>query len=427
MDSVFRGLVPVGVAASATVILILISGCASEKAREHLEGVAKGWCETIRASQVIPVYPLTEDLTVGDVFLVQTPISTEARDYVNKGFLPLDDAQVRLVYTNFSSEYFNGYWTNEYGNTPHPVPVYTNSGSVSNGQVIALTDAPVPRAAFPSYSVQAQSGFGFNAAFPIEGIPVALSYLNSQQVNCSVTISDARTYAGDPGQLLALLQAWDDNTTNKSRLAETAKNALPTRIFLRVVSRVYYARAVDISLQRADSQSAGGKGGIVNDVTLLNTNGTVNQNYTNVLGTLTSALTALTNAAQVGAAVKFVSASGSTVGLSQSFDRLLAIGYLGFDVPVDTNGDIGPPIPTFQRLTGKIPTPPQPATPYGADENTAKIRAWLKTPSTPKHEDQLRAWLGVPLVNKVGMASILDAGKYSDTRSNIVSEFKINQ
>ena len=39
------------------------------------------------------------------------------------------------------------------------------------------------------------------------------------------------------------------------------------------------------------------------------------------------------NTTQIGAAGKFVSASSSSVGLSETFDRLLAIGYLGFDVP----------------------------------------------------------------------------------------------
>jgi len=46
--------------------------CASWERQHQLERVAKDWCLTIRASQVIPVYPLTEDLQPGDVFLVQT-------------------------------------------------------------------------------------------------------------------------------------------------------------------------------------------------------------------------------------------------------------------------------------------------------------------------------------------------------------------
>jgi len=39
----------------------------------------------------------------------------------------------------------------------------------------------------------------------------------------------------------------------------------------------------------------------------------------------------------------------------------LAVGYLGFDVPVNTNGDIGTPIPTFQLLNRKISSPAAPS------------------------------------------------------------------
>ncbi len=360
---------------------MLSSGCASYLARKRLEGVAKGWCEMIRASQVIPVYPLTQDLMVGDVFLTQTTISDQASEYNKNGFLPLDDLQVRLPYTNFSSIYFDGYWKDQFGgtNAPHPVPVFTNASAVTNGQTIVLTQAPMPRAAFPTYSVQAQSGAGFNAAFPIQGIPVALSYLNSQQVNASVTIADARTYAGDTAQLYDLLRQWAESPSIRTNLAGMAMNDDQREVFLRVVSRVYYARAVDVSLQRADSQGGGAKVGTVGDVSLLATNSTnVTPNYTNLLSTLTAAATTaasvISNATQIGGAVKFVSASTSTVGLSQSFDSLLAVGYLGFDVPVYTNGDIGYPIPTFQHINGRVHAPkvesPNVLNSYKFDTNT---------------------------------------------------------
>ena len=333
------------------LLILLLTGCASYEARRNLENVAKGWCETIRASQVIPVYPLTEDLVVGDVFLVRRPIADQEKDYEARGFLPLDDAVVRLKYTDFSSIYFDGYWTNEFGATPHPAPYYTNSQAYTN----VLTDAPIPRAAFPTYTFKAQSGFGVNLAFPVQGIPVALSYLNSDQVDGSVTISDARTYAGDFGELLGLLKQWSD--ANSEFLKETALNARPGTIFLRVVSRVYYARAIDVALHRSGSQGAGLKAGVVNDVSLMTTNAAVAQNYTNVLGLLGTLATSAANAAQTGGALKFVSASDSTVGLSQSFDRLLAVGYLGFDVPINTKGEIGTPIPTFQHIQREIPSP----------------------------------------------------------------------
>lgn len=416
------------------LLLVFISGCASYAARKRLEGVAKGWCEMIRASQVIPVYPLTQDLMVGDVFLTQTTINDQASEYNRRGFLALDDYQIRLPYTNFSQIYFDGYWKDGFGgtNTPHPVPVFTNIGAISNVQPLLLTTAPLPRAAFPTYSVQAQSGYGFNAAFPIQGIPVALSYLNSQQVNASITIADARTYAGDPGQLYALLLAWSQNPATRAQLAQAASNVAPTKVFLRVVSRVYYARAVDVFLERAGSQGASGKAGTIGAVSLAASNGTNNiADYTNVLNTLTAAATTaasvISNATQIGGAVKFVSASSSTVGLSQSFDSLLAIGYLGFDVQVDTNGNIGYPIPTFQHIMGKIPKAAAKVhgVEFGADANSAKIRAWLNLPATPSHEELLRQFLGPSWLEQNPLPYVLNAKDYSAIRSLIVARFNI--
>jgi hypothetical protein len=99
---------------------------------------------------------------------------------------------------------------------------------------------------------------------------------------------------------------------------------------------------------------------VVNDVSLM-TNSNALQDYTNLLGALNTMQSSATSAAQAGGAVKFVAASDSTVGLSQSFDRLLAIGYLGFDVPITTNGNIGSPIPTFQRINREVPSPTSPS------------------------------------------------------------------
>ena len=70
----------------------------------------------IRASQVIPVYPLTEDLQPGDVLLVRTPIEEQAKLYKKKGFLPLDQHLVRL-YTKGSTNDFYDFYNARYGLT----------------------------------------------------------------------------------------------------------------------------------------------------------------------------------------------------------------------------------------------------------------------------------------------------------------------
>jgi hypothetical protein len=347
---------------------LLLAGCATHDARTHLESVAKDWCETIRASQVIPVYPLTQDVAIGDVFLVQTPIANQAKDYQKRGFLALDDFRVRLPYTNFHKVYFDGYWKDIFGNTPHPMPEFTNVVTGSNATTGSWTSVDAPRVAFPTYSFQAKSGFGLSAAFPIQGVPVALGFLRTDQVNGSITITDARTFAGDQGDLFSQLNDWADSPKVKSMLSETVRNIAPTPVYLRVVSRIYAARAMDVSLQKAGSQGANARGGTATSLSMTTTNGTVSENYSNLLSTLNAQNGVLASATQAGGSVTFVSASDSSVGLSQSFDRLLVVGYLGFDVPVYRGGDLGEPIPTFQHLQGRLKEAPDGVGPLSQDQ-----------------------------------------------------------
>lgn len=350
------------------VFLVLGSGCASSQARHRLEGVAKGWCETIRASQVIPVYPLTEDLAPGDVFLVQTPIASQARLYRQRGFLALDDRRTRLKDLDYGRVYFNGYWDwgQEFGATPHAPPSRPAPGTLnaSNAVTLVFTNVTAPRAAFPSYTFEAQSSFGLSLALPIQGIPVALNFLQADRVSGSVAITDARTYAADEQQLYGALRAWAEEDDVQPVLDETVRRAGAHPIFLRVVSRVYLAGGVMVSVQRSGSGGGQARGGFNPPEVppIVDAQGNVSTGYTNLLLALSNAaaspLSNLVNQAQAGGAVRFVAASSSGVGLAEAFDRLLAIGYLGFDVPVYPGGVLGAPLPTFQILDRTVSAPP---------------------------------------------------------------------
>src|SRR5688572_18211626 len=74
----------------------LTTGCVSKTLNQQMERVAKDWSMVIRASQVIPVYPLTEDLVPGDIFLVEQTREEQVRQYQAAGFLPLDHHLYRL-------------------------------------------------------------------------------------------------------------------------------------------------------------------------------------------------------------------------------------------------------------------------------------------------------------------------------------------
>ena len=142
---------------------------------------------TIRASQVIPVYPLTEDIQPGDIFLVQRPIDKEQKAYEAKGFLPLDNLIARLNPTGYANFYSNSFlFTNGTATLPHDWirPPFTNW-------------EPAPHAAFPSYSFSVKHGEGLNLAIPIDGVPVGLALMNSDAADGSVYIKEARTLGVD--------------------------------------------------------------------------------------------------------------------------------------------------------------------------------------------------------------------------------------
>ena len=99
------------------IFLIHTIGCTTALRNKQLEKVAKDWALVIRASQVIPVYPLTEDIQPGDLLLVSTPIEDQVKLYKEKGFLPLDQHFVRLYSTKFP-EFYNS----RYGITSGTIP-----------------------------------------------------------------------------------------------------------------------------------------------------------------------------------------------------------------------------------------------------------------------------------------------------------------
>ena len=70
------------------LLALAASGCARAVSDRELQRVARDWSMVIRASQIVPVYPLTEDLQPGDIFLVQVTVDEQAKTYRERGFLP---------------------------------------------------------------------------------------------------------------------------------------------------------------------------------------------------------------------------------------------------------------------------------------------------------------------------------------------------
>lgn len=134
--------------ALATLIAFLTSGYTATLRNSELEKVAKDWSLVIRASQVIPVYPLTEDLQPGNVLLVSSPIEEQASLYKKWGFLPLDQHMVRLYSKDFKKFYGSRFGTNDTAIPPAQWQTPDDKGE--------LNWKAAPRAGFPSYQYSAK-------------------------------------------------------------------------------------------------------------------------------------------------------------------------------------------------------------------------------------------------------------------------------
>jgi len=332
------------------VAALSLSGCTKTK---QLESVAKDWCLTIRASQVIPVYPMTEDLQPGDIFLVQVPIDKQQEQYKQRGFLPLDNHLGRLQPTEYASFYGRSVVD------PSNPPVLPREWMRPAGLSAPWEQAP--HAAFPEYTFEVRNGLGANIGVPIYGIPVGLSLLGSSSANGTVVIKDARTLGVDMVSLDRQVRIW--GMLNAGFLAPFGpeKGGQP-RNYLRVLTRVYAIGSIDVFLSDAASGGAGVDAGIPRPVELLLPNTTspsgetpeVNTaNFTAAQEELNAAL-ATGSALGPGGSLRVTSASARTVGLSETFKKPLVIGYLGFDLAIGEGGMLGAPIPTLALLERRV-------------------------------------------------------------------------
>jgi len=333
---------------------------------KQVQQTAKDWCMTIRGSQVIPVYPLTEDIQAGDVFLVQVPVDRQQEIYRKRGFLPLDNHIARLDPDGYVAFYDHSFLLPDSTDVlprdwirPDGLGIYRGT----NGTNTASWQA-APRAAFPSYSFSVRNGAGLSLAVPVQGVPVGLSLLNSDAASGTIQIADSRTMGVDIYSLYQQLRQWSSTNAEFLRFfGRGYDDARPN--YLRVVTRVYAAGRMSVTLKDASNRSAGLDVGAPKPVNLLLPElpsgksadpETTLKNYTNAWSAISEMVRAAgalaTNASKVlpGGSLRLAAASSRMVGIDETFDPPVIFGYLGFDCAVFRGGVLGPPIPTFAVL-----------------------------------------------------------------------------
>ena len=334
------------------VVALQMSACSMSRSRQ-LERVAKDWCLTIRASQVLPVYPLTEDIQPGDVFVVQTPISKQTEIYNDRGFLPLDQLVTRLPNLDYTTFYKDAYWKGTYASIAHERP-----GSLNQDNTKVRVEAP--RSAFPTYNFSVKRGGGLQLAIPIQGIPVGLGLMGASRATGTVTIKDAYTYGIDGESLVRRLHKWWNLSPDVQRTLRAIVEQTDKDIYLRVVSRVYLTGSIVVGLTNLDAVGGGAEVGVPPKIELPSLSETepekVEASVEAYQGVLNSLSNLLSKRGPIlpGGSVRFVHASQRSVTISQEFDRPLVIGYRGLDVKVFKDGRLSAPIPSFSVISGEL-------------------------------------------------------------------------
>lgn len=417
------------------LLCLMLCGCLSlgPQRERALERVAKDWSQVIRASQVIPVYPLNEDLLPGDVFLVQTTVDQQQAVYRSRGFLPIDPPFKRLRPSGYEAYYHDFKLSKDCADGQQADTAAYGASAASSFDVRELLYNPaclakLPQAAFPTYSFEVGSDHGFGIALPLQAVNLGLNLTSSLKARGSVAIQDAYTFGVDIESLMGDLRAWSEREPDRLKPYHGTlqkDGRYKPRAYLRVVNRVFVARALDVHL--ASQQQRGGKadagvnglplgplvGGTL-DRTLDSLQGLDALNcklaggspVRRVLGAAggvpgraggalgaTSGTVARTsevacrlpptvvdkllkdpavkdvrglpallgNAADIGVPASLLSSlpsvrlqissfSNGSVGMRERFERPLAIGYIGFDVPIDDRGRLGPAVPSIAVL-----------------------------------------------------------------------------
>lgn len=343
----------------ATLFVVLSTVSVAGGKQAELEKVAKDWCAVIRASQVMPVYPMTEDLFPGDIFLVQQTINEQQKEWKKSGYLPLDYHIERLDCTGYRDLYAKSFSA---GSDTLPASWLKPSDSQK-----AWKEAPI--AAFPTYSFSVKRNTGFSAALPIHAVPVGLTLLGASEAHGSVSLSDARTYGVD---ICSLYNQLNDRVRETPKLRQLLSNYVSTKDhsnYLRVVNRVYLVGKVSVSVSTERATGIGVKANVPTPVDMIMTapqakpakgqaQGISMTQYEKNIDKLNEILNKTYtpgSAVSPGATLQVAAASDRSVSLATRFDRPQVIGYLGFDVEILPDGTLGPPIPTWSIVNNRIP------------------------------------------------------------------------
>ena len=368
----------------------------------------------MRELGIIPVFPPREDVQVGDVYIAPVSPDEELRALKKKEFLPLGLWLATLDVTNDVSGFYSSRpsfpttptnttdFMNHQTNNPFaglPQAQDTNRNIFIGGDATRLRMVGFPSfmsatfnkgdlaAVVPVEAVNLAFGAGFTSARSVTvSVPVAESYgIPADKVWPKVMTADGKLMDFIPG----VPQAQMHNLVNAKQVVQSGTNYYAP---LRIITEVYYTRALDISVASQTTRGFGIAGRpLVTDAisTAASAASSVAGSSSNTTASATSSnapvfvMPGVTNfngnaverAAEMnrsleqamaqtvpGGSLKFVAAGDRGVSMRRTYDRPIAIGYRALQVLVPLQGKefnfggaVGGFVPT--SMTGSLLSP----------------------------------------------------------------------
>lgn len=260
------------------VVLTLMGSLAACANNVDTVPVKKKWTETVRNFALIPIYPMREDVHVGDLRLVVAPdaVGDYRLGYRNLGHLPIEDS-LQQYYAKRKGLPKLVKAPDEADTTPSPAdgPGWQQPEDSSGIFTVPNPPGPVTRprlAALPGVTLARFAGAEIGGGAPLGPIQAAFGLGGSDDLEMSITLSGIETIeAPDDITVIRLLNracdedsdgsypalydgealdfslrqlvSFEDGGDGKSeaeRIAETKPQVV-------AITRVFYARAIDYS------------------------------------------------------------------------------------------------------------------------------------------------------------------------------------
>lgn len=352
---------------TVSFIMLVSLGC-RHSYKDQMENVAKKWCMTIHASQVIPVYPLEQGIRPGDIYLVGEAHAIQKDIYEQKGFLPLDTYYHRLERAEEKlKEYYGMDVLSEVWSTTE-----LNEGEQSASALALKECAPktddyerllclvdkisktksvkprnLPLAVFPSYTADVGMDGSLGLGISLEGIPIGLSMLHSSKATAVVSIKDAYNIGLPVSVLYPDAQAWAARPETRSALRMYA-GAHEKTLYIRLINKVFLAQRFDIALLDTSKKGAALEAGKDREK---DQDSPPEPNMNTQLAEIAMQnLMMVASGQAAGGEVSLTSKSSLGVSLRETLPRPVVIGYHSVDIPIFQGGYLGAPVATQSFL-----------------------------------------------------------------------------